>query len=110
MSPAAVANAASLRIGLRRDAEGLEAAPGVLEPEAGEELVGERDVVLAEVGPVVEDRDAALGGLGVGDRLADRGLEDLVRELLAERLIRITRVDRPHVGDVEDDAEPFEVR
>src|SRR4051794_35808628 len=41
------------------------------QPQAAEHLVGEADVVGAEVGAMVEDRDRALGGLGVGDRLAD---------------------------------------
>ena len=37
--------------------------------EAVEQLVGERHVVRAEIGPVVEDRHGALGGLRIGDRL-----------------------------------------
>ena len=49
----------------RRRERGLRSG---VEPDAPEQLVGEREVVGAEVGPVVEDRARPLGRLGVGDR------------------------------------------
>ena len=59
-------------------------APPRLEADAPEHLVGQRQVVGAQVGPVVEDRAALLGRLGVGDRGADHRVEDLVAEVLLE--------------------------
>src|SRR3954466_385998 len=85
-------------------------APGVAHVQAREHLVGELQVVLAEVGAVVEDRDGALGRLGVGDRRADRRIEQALAEVLLELHVGLARVDRPHVGDVEHHAEPVEVR
>ena len=74
-----------------------------------EHLVGQRQVVGAQVGRVVEDRHAALGRLGVAHRAPDHGGEDLVAEALLQLLERLARVDQPHVGDVEHHAEPVEV-
>ncbi len=74
-----------------------------------QQLAGEREVVGAAVGAVVEDRDRALRGLGVGDRLADHGAADLVAEPLAERLQRLASVAGAHVGDVEHDREQIEL-
>src|SRR5918999_495021 len=58
---------------------------------------------------VLEDRHPALGRLRVADAAPDHGVEDLLAEALAQRLQRLARVDQPHVGDVQDDAEPVEV-
>ena len=88
----------------------LELLARVLEPDAPQHLVGEGEVVRAEVGAVVEDRDALLGRLGVGDRGADHGLEDLLAVVLLELLVGLARVLRAHVGDVEHHAEELEVR
>ena len=78
------------------------------DPQALEELVGQRQVVGAEVGAVVEDRDAALGRLSVGDRRADRGLEDLLAVLASARR-RSRGSGGAHVRDVQHDADPVEV-
>ena len=40
--------------------------------EAHQQLVGDLEIVDPEVWPVVQDRDGALGGLGIGDRCSDR--------------------------------------
>ena len=53
---------------------------------------------------------SALGGLGVGDRGADHGVEHLVVEVLLQRGVRLARVHGAHVGDVQQDAEPLQVR
>ena len=51
-------------------------------------------VVGAEVGGVVEDRDPPLSRLGVADRAADHRLEDLLAEALLELLQRLAGMDR----------------
>ena len=76
---------------------------------AREDLVGEREVVGAEVGTVVEDRDCSLGRLGVRDRRAHDGVEDLLAEAFTQRRERLAAVDGAHVGDVEQHAEEREV-
>ena len=63
-----------------RLAQRLELAAGVLEAEPLEQLVRDVEVVGRQVGAVVEDRERALGRLGVGDRLADRRVEQLVAD------------------------------
>src|SRR3954471_18244260 len=83
--PAAPALAERL---LRR--RGLQARAGLVEAaQAGQDLVGQRQVVAAEGGGEVEDRDAAFGRLGVADAAPDHRVEDLRPEALLERLPRL---------------------
>ena len=65
-----------------------------------EDLAREVEVVGAAVGAVIEDRDRALGRLGVADRLADDAVEDLLAEPLAQLRSCFTRVTGAQVGDV----------
>ena len=58
---------------------------------------------------MLEDRDRALGGLRVGDRLAHDRVEQLVADVLLERDVGLARMHRAHVGDVEEDAKPLQV-
>jgi len=53
---------------------------------------------------------ASLGGLGVGDRSADRRVEQLLAVVLPQRVECLSGMAGPHVGDVEDHAEPLEIR
>ena len=88
---------------------GFSARARVAQPDAGEDLVGQREVVGAEVRPVVEDREPSLGRLRVGDRGADHRLEHLVAVVLLQLGVGLARVDGAHVGDVHHHAEPLEV-
>ncbi len=54
---------------------------------------------------MVEDRAGTLGRLGVGDRGADGRVEDELAEALLQRDERLARVDRAHVGEVEQHAD-----
>ena len=81
-----------------------------VEPQPPQQLLGDRQVVGGEVGAVVEDRHGPLGRFGVRDRGPDRGVEQLLSEVLAQRVERLAGVAGPHVGDVQHDAEPVEVR
>ena len=58
---------------------------------------------------MIEDRAGPLGRLGVGDRGADDGVEDLLPEAVLQRRQRLPRVDRAHVGEVQQDPEQLEV-
>ncbi len=90
-----------------RSSRGARAPPR--SPEALEQLVGEGQVVRAQVGRVVEDRHAALGRLGVAHAAPDHRVEHLLAEALLQLHLRLARVDEPHVGDVQHHAEPLEV-
>ncbi len=76
----------------------------------GKHFLRDRQVVGAEIGPVIEDRLGALGRLGVGDRGADRGVEHLLAEALLQRDERLARVHGAHIGEVQQHTEQLEVR
>ena len=58
---------------------------------AVQQLLGERQVVGSQVRRVVEDRHAALRGLGVADRAPDDAVQELVAEAVLELLERLAR-------------------
>src|SRR5207237_1129273 len=60
--------------------------------EALQQLLGHDQVVRGQIRAVVEDGHGPFGRLGVGDRGADRGLEQLLAEVLTQRVERLARV------------------